>query len=147
MNDLKVVKEKLSLDLFSARHENGQIENDKMESIIQLERTIRELENDLQVARVNFDQLSREKASGISQIDHKRIIRSIQNTFEEQLKLKGKFNTHQQRTYDHIYRVGVFSIRSDFVRTSSAFWEIFKASVNASITLLFLMKPLSSKTT
>ena len=91
MKDLKVTREKLSLDLFEAKHKNQFIENEKSESILDLERTIRGLENDLQVARLNFDQLGREKASGISQIDHHRIIKNIQNTFTEEVKQKGIF--------------------------------------------------------
>ena len=59
-----------------------------MEIILELERKVRDLENELQVAKFNFDKISREKAIGISQIDHSRIIRSIQNKFEENLKQK-----------------------------------------------------------
>jgi len=59
-----------------------------METVLELERNIRRLENDLQVANFNFDQLSRDRAAGISQIDHKKILCSIHNQYEEKIKEK-----------------------------------------------------------
>jgi len=88
IKDLNLLKEKLERDLFAAKHANNQTENANMEQMLELERTVRRLEHDLQVNRVNFDKLAAEKAQSIDQIDHHTIIRGIQASYEEKLKEK-----------------------------------------------------------
>ena len=86
-----MIKEQLERDLFAAKHANNQTENANMEQMLELERTVRRLEHDLQVNRVNFDKLAAEKAQSIDQIDHHTIIRGIQARLNVLRKLCSKF--------------------------------------------------------
>jgi len=84
----KIEIDDLKHEVFEARHAFNQLESSQMETVLELERNIRRLENDLQVANFNFDQLSRDRAAGISQIDHKKIVNSIHNQYQEKMKEK-----------------------------------------------------------
>ena len=84
----KVEIDDLKHEVFEARHACNQLESSQMESVLDLERKIRRLENDLEIANFNFDQLSRDRAAGISQIDHKKILNSVHNQYEEKMKAK-----------------------------------------------------------
>ena len=54
----KIEIDDLKHEVFEARHAFNQLESSQMETVLELERNIRRLENDLQVANFNFDQLS-----------------------------------------------------------------------------------------